>query len=103
MNAREKAYYDSYMRAKHATIYIAYKNPSLAKRRAWAQYRLDAPNNAECFAILSYNSQFFAMAYLAIINNIPTMVVIFPHHKFGIRLTVDEYRSAREYNHKHVI
>lgn len=103
MNARERAYYESYVRAKKRTIYDAYKNPSISKRDAWAYHWGDAPRNAECFAILSHNCQFFTMAYLAIINNIPTMVVITPYHKYGIKLTVDEYRVAREYNNKHVI
>lgn len=102
MNARERTYYDSYMRAKHSTVFSAYKNPSKYKREAWAYHWSDSPRNAECFAILSHNCQFFTMAYLAIINNIPTMVVITPYRKFGIRLTVDEYRAAREYNNKHV-
>ena len=103
MNARERAYYDSYMRATKRTIFDVYKNPSEAKRKVWAHYQLEAPTNAECFAILSHNCQFFTMAYLAIINDIPTMVVITPYHKYGIKLTVDEYRIAREYNYKHVI
>ena len=103
MNARERAYYDSYMRATNRTIFNAYKKPSQAKREAWAYHWSNAPRNAECFAILSCNCHFFTMAYLAIINNIPIMVVITPYHKYSIKLTVDEYRSAREYNHKHVI
>lgn len=103
MNAREQAYYDSYMHAKYATIFGAYKNPSRAKREAWGYHWGDAPRNAECFAILSYNTCFFTMAYLAIINNVPTMVVITPYHKYGIKLTVDEYRAAREYNHNNII
>ena len=103
MNAREQAYYNSYMQAKHATIFTAYKNPSEAKRKAWVRHCKDSPENAECVAILSHNCQFFTMAYLAIINDIPTMVVITPYHKYGIKLTVDEYRLAREYNYQHVI
>ena len=103
MNARERAYYDSYMRATKRTIFDAYKNPSFSKRDAWRYHCAVAPCNAECFAILSHNCQFFTMAYLAIINNVPTMVVITPYHKYGIKLTVDEYRVARDYNHNHVI
>lgn len=103
MNARERAYYERYMRATKRTIFDAYKNPSEAKRGAWAHHYFDAPVNAECFAILSHNCDFFTMAYLAIINNIPAMVVITPYHKYSIRLTVDEYRAAREYHNKHVI
>ena len=103
MNARERAYYDSYMRATKRTIFGAYKNPSEAKREVWLYHWNDSPHSAECFAILSHNCQFFTMAYLAIINNVPTMVVITPSHKYGIKLTVDEYRAAREYNNKHVI
>lgn len=98
MNAREQAYYDSYMHAKYGTIFDAYKNPSLAKREAWMYYWGDAPYNAECFAILSHNSHCFTMGYLAIINNIPCLVVITPYYKYGIRLTVEEYRAARDYN-----
>ena len=103
MNAREKAYYDSYMCAKYSNVFSVYKKPSQAKREAWTYHWSNSPSNAECFAILSHNCQFFTMAYLAIINNIPAMVVITPYHKFSIRLTVDEYRSAREYNNKRVI
>ena len=102
MNERERAYYDSYMKATKRTIFDAYKNPSIANRDAWARHCADAPENAECVAVISYNTSFFTMAYLAIINNIPTMVVITPYHKYGIKLTVEEYRAAREYN-KHVI
>lgn len=103
MNARERAYYDSYMRATKRSIFTAYKTPSKAKQEAWTYYFNEAPRNAECFAILSHNTRFFTMAYLAIINDIPTMVVITPCHKYGIKLTVDEYRVAREYNNRHVI
>lgn len=102
MNTREQAYYNSYMHAKHATIFGAYRTPSKAKREAWAYHWGDAPRNAECFAILSYNCQFFTMGYLAIINNIPCLVVITPYHKYSVRLTVDEYRAAREYNNNNV-
>ena len=103
MNARERAYYESYMRATNRTIFDAYKNPSRTKREAWSYHWRESPRNAECFAILSHNCHFFTMAYLAIINNIPTMVVITPYHKYGIKLTVDEYRAARDYHHKHLI
>ena len=103
MTARERAFYDSYMRSTHRTIFGAYNNPSKAKRDVWIHYWRDAPCNAECFAIISHNTSFFTMAYLAIINSIPTMVVITPHHKYGIKLTLDEYRVAREHNNKHVI
>lgn len=103
MNARERVYYESYMRSTKRTIFDVYKNPSKAKRDAWTYHWSISPSNAECFAILSHNRQFFTMAYLAIINNIPAMVVITPCHKFSIRLTVGEYRAACEYNNKHVI
>lgn len=103
MNARERAYYDSYMRATKRTIFDAYKKPSFKKCDAWTWHCSVAPENAECFAILSYNCHFFTMAYLAIIDSIPTMVVITPFRKYGIKLTVDEYRAAREHNNKHVI
>ena len=102
MNARERAYYDRYMRATEGSLFSAYKNPSEAKRKAWAQYFQEAPINAECFVVLSHDTSFFTMAYLAIINDIPTMVVITPYHKYGIKLTVDEYRVAREYNYDNV-
>ena len=103
MNERERAYYESYMRATHSTIFGAYKKPSKYKREAWLYHWTHSPRNAECFAILSYNCQFFTMAYLAIINNIPTMVVITPYNEYGIKLTADEYRVARDYNNKYVI
>lgn len=103
MNTREQAYYDSYMHAKYRTIYGAYKKPSYAKRNAWTHHYFESPIGAECFAILSYNSNFFTMGYLAIINNIPCLVVITPYHKYGVRLTVDEYRAARDYNLNNVV
>lgn len=102
MNAREQAYYDSYMHAKHCTIFGAYKSPSAAKKSAWTSVVVNAESKAEGFAILSYNCHFFTVGYLAIINNIPCLVVITPYHKYGVRLTVDEYRAARDYNYNNV-
>jgi len=98
MNAREQVYYDSYMHAKHRTIFSAYKCPSAAKKSAWAAIVMQSESKAEGFTILSHNCQFFTVGYLAIINNIPYLVVVIPYHKYGVRLTVDEYRAAREYN-----